>query len=225
MTLRLYAILMNSQGYDKGAIRRTLEDFVLRCDPHGTKAQWEDAIEWAVGQRNSRELRCVDYIDITNKEIEAIESVDGQTKRKVLFVLICLAKYRNAIKPRNNNWVNYSISDIFKLANVSLSHNRQTLIIHKLFLDGAIRLSKMASNTSIQVVPVDGDGDVAVRISDFRNLGNQYMKLKSDDYIECEECGLVIRKSKNGKQRLCRQCAQNVNRMKTLDGYYRRCAS
>lgn len=222
MTLKLYAILLNSQGRDKRDIQRTLEDFVLRCDPHASRKQWESTIEWAVGQRNSRPLRCVDSIGITQKELDAVACEDGQTKRKVLFTLICLAKYRNIVNSQNNGWVNYDIPDIFKLANVNLSQNRQTLIINKLYTDGAIRLSRLAANTGMQVVAVDMDGDAVMTISDFRNLGNQYMKTLSDEFIECEECGLVIRRSKNGKRRLCNQCAKQMNREKSLDRYYRK---
>ena len=51
-------------------------------------------------------LISIDSIPVTEKEMEAIKTGDSIPKQKILFTLLCLAKYGNYKNPKNNNWVN-----------------------------------------------------------------------------------------------------------------------
>ena len=87
---------------------------------------------------------------------------------------------------------------------------------------GMIRFSKQIDNLSVQVLFAE-DGDVALRVTDFRNLGYQYMKYHGEPYFECANCGITTKianpenKNSSWKQKYCRECAveiktkQNVN--------------
>lgn len=219
ITLARYAVLLNSRGYSKPEIRRALEDYIIRCDKNANILSWDGIISQVVRDSGTRSLFNIPGIPITSDEINAVQMVDGNMRRKVLFTLLCLAKYRNAIKPSNNNWVSYDMADVFRLANVSMSRKRQMMLLHNLCERGVLAHNRIVDNTNVRVLIVSDTGECAVTITDFRNLGNQYMNMVSDDYIECSECGAVVRKN-NNRQKLCRNCAEEANRIETLRRYY-----
>ena len=44
-------------------------------------------------------------------------------------------------------------------------------------------------------------------VSDFRELGYEYMAYKGDNFIRCRECGILTRGNKNGTRKYCKDCA------------------
>ena len=69
------------------------------------------------------------------------------------------------------------------------------------------------------------DGEVAVRVSDFRNLGYQYLKYHGEPYFECENCGLTVRQNnkKTGRrQKYCQSCAAEIKIQQTINSVMRR---
>ena len=122
--------------------------------------------------------------------------------------------------PNNNNWVNRKDNEIFSLANITLTTKRQSLLINDLWTMQYIGYSRVVDNININVKIVDNESPTVLYISDFRNLGNQYMRYCGEKYIECECCGKVV-KEKHGKQRYCTECATEIDRQKSLERYYK----
>ena len=64
-----------------------------------------------------------------------------------------------------------------------------------------------------------------LRITDFRNLGNQYMMYLGESYFQCVECGLVVRRITNN-QKYCDDCAASVYVRKSVESalknYYKK---
>ena len=83
---------------------------------------------------------------------------------------------------------------------------------------GLLRFSKRIDNTNVRVCFVDGSSPVALSVSDFRNLGYQYMKYKyrkhkRNPYFECENCGITVKYTdpeKGRKQKFCKACATEI---------------
>jgi len=84
---------------------------------------------------------------------------------------------------------------------------------------GLIQFSKKVDNTNVRVCFAE-DGDVAMTITDLRNLGYQYLKYHGEPYFECTNCGITVKidePTKGRKQKYCKECAveiktkQNVN--------------
>lgn len=92
------------------------------------------------------------------------------------------------------------------MANVRTSVQRQSAMYNRLWSQGLIGYNRRVDNLNTQVLFVDREGEPALYISDFRNLGNQYMLYKGAPYIRCEQCGLVVRKYSN-RQKYCPSCA------------------
>lgn len=206
-----------SEGYSKEETRKLVEQFMIRCDSGVSLVKWDSAISSAVAAAEKYPPICIDGIGITEKEIEAVHSLNGVLLQRLLFTLICLAKLGNEINSKNNNWVNRPQNEIFRLANINITSKRQSLMINDLWQAGVVEYSKLVDNTNLNIKTVYDD-EVAVVISDFRNIGNQYMKYvnNEDGYFNCEICGLTL-KQRGRSQKYCDKCAEEVDRSLARD--------
>lgn len=207
-----------SEGYKKQEIGGMLEDFMLKCDPTINIVKWQNTIDSLVKSCDKYELVDVPGVSITQSEIDKIQLLNGKLLQRLMFTMLCLAKLGNAISTSNNCWVNKKDKDIFSLANISITTKRQSLMINDLWTLGYIGYSRVIDNTNMNVKIIDDDSPTVLFITDFRNLGNQYMKYCGEKYFECQCCGIVIKKESN-VQRYCRSCAVEMNRQKTLENW------
>lgn len=198
-----------SIGHRKADIGRLLEEFILRCNPSANIMQWQTYVDSCVAQADKRPLIYIDAIHITKAEMDCIESLPGITLQKLMFTLLCLAKYRNAVSPKNNYWVNYESRSIFRLANVELTRARQYALLNDLIAKEYIGVSKIVDNTNMQVLIGDDADDVVLHVTDFRNLGYRYMHYQRGGYIECQNCGLLT-KLRSGAQKYCTDCSKTI---------------
>lgn len=219
-TLGRVARYYYSIGYKKKDIGSLLEDFMLKCDPAINIVKWQTAIDRQVSNADKYELIDISGISITRAEIDKIQQIDGKLLQRLMFTMLCLAKYGNAVNPKNNNWVNKKDKEIFSLANISLTTKRQSLMINDLWTMQYIGFSRVVDNININVKIIDDSSPTVLYISDFRNLGNQYMRYCGEKYIECECCGKVV-KENHGKQHYCNECAIEIDRQKSLERYYK----
>jgi len=215
----------------KSDVRAALEEFMLRCDPTINLVKWQDTLDRIIKAAGKYPMVDIESIPITEMEISLCDGLSKDTKRRdlsmyksfsdkpmrrLLFTLICLAKYSDTVNSRNGGWVNRTDKEIFKLANVVTPVKRQSLMLNDLREMGYIKFSRKVDNVNINVQCLDHGGSVALEIRDFRNLGYQYMRHCGEAYIECEQCGLVI-KQRNNSQKYCPDCAIDVNRQRAID--------
>lgn len=200
----------HSLGYKKPDTERLLEEFILRCNPSANIMQWQQYIDSCVAQADKRPLILIDGITVTKAEMNAIRQLSGLSCQKVMFTMLCLAKYRNAVNPKNNYWVNYETKSIFRLANVEMVKSRQYAVLNDLLVKEYIGVSKIVDNTSMQVLIGQEDDEVVLRITDFRNLGLRYMHYHSGGYIECQNCGLLT-KWRSNRQKYCNDCYRTIH--------------
>lgn len=203
-------------GAQKSDVRAKLEKFMLRCDPSINLVKWQETIDRIIKGADKFPLIYIESVPITEKEVAICDSLDGVQSRRLLFTLICLAKYSNIVNEKNGGWVNRQDKEIFKLANVVTSIKRQSLMLNDFRTAGLIRFSRKVDNVNINVMCIDSGGIPVMEIRDFRNLGYQYMRFHGAPFIECAECGLVIKKRSNA-QKYCHDCAIDVNRQRTRD--------
>lgn len=207
-------------GYRNGELRRRVEDFMIRSDPGLSLVKWDKAITSALGVAEKYPMVCISGISVTETEMRKVEALPSILQQRLMFTLLCLAKYGNAVNPKNNGWVNLPQRDIFSLANIQLTTRRQSLMINDLWQTGMIGYSCLVDNINLQVMIID-DGETALFVDDFRNLGNQYMRYMGGEYIECEGCGLVIRQpNRSAHQKYCRECAASVKASMDADRNY-----
>lgn len=228
-TLGRLARYYYQEGYGKGEIGGLLEDFLMKCDPTVNIVKWQAAIDRQVRVADKYQLIDIQGVPITKSELDRIASISGQRSsqaillKRLMFTMLCLAKYWNAVNESNNNWVNVKDREVFSLANIAVTTKRQSLMLNDLWTMGLIGFSRMVDNININVKIVDDKSPQVLFISDFRNLGNQYRMYLGEKYVQCQCCGLTIRRESNS-QRYCPECAIEVNRRKTFENC-RRAAS
>ena len=207
-TLNLLARYYREIGKNDDEIKELLSDFLNRCLKDKYKeSKWIDSIFYQVIKSKKYTLKKVDNVIVTKSEIEIIQSVKGKSRQKVLFTLLVLAKYYNAVSDKNKNWTNLEYKKIFKLANVQLSIQNQALLINDLYNCGFVNVSKNVGKPNIQVNFVDNESDTVLTITRLKDLGKEYLMFCGEDYIRCQKCGTLVKNYKN-TNKYCKTCGQ-----------------
>lgn len=197
------------RGYDLDNSRAKTEGFLIQCDPRASMVLWNNCIENAVKNALKHPLIQIESITISKTEMDKISQLNGIQMKKLAFTLLCIAKYWNMVNADNNNWVNSKDSEIMRIANVSATISKQNDMYHKLYELGLVRFSKKVDSLNTCVTFIDS-GEPFIYVSDFRNLGYQYMKAIGTDVFECQNCGIVMSnrlKSKYTTRKYCPDCA------------------
>ena len=229
-TLRRVARYYIDKGYDRKSTRDYLDTFLIQCEPTASLPKWSDALDYAMSRSLKYKAIDIDHIDITKPEMDKIDALDGKQIRRLAFTLLCLSKYWMAVMPNGSYWVNNKDNEIMAMANINTSIKRQCEMYRNLHDCGMIRFSKKVDNTNVQVCFAE-DGDVAMSVTDFRNLGYQYMFQKySKDFIVCQNCGIVVRKNtikpagykqQSGGQKYCKSCASEIALQQSVNSVMR----
>ncbi len=224
-TLTRVAKYYIANQYDRKDVRDMLDIFLTKCDPDASLVQWSDTLDRVVRSATKRPIIKIDGISICKSELERIEQIEGKQLQRLAFTMLCIAKYWNAVSSSNNNWLNTQDRDVFALANIRTSGKRQCIMYGELRNAGLIRFSKKVDNLNVQLTFVDEEGgDEEMFISDFRNLGYQYLRRTDDSYFECVNCGIVERKNtanKGRKQKYCATCAAEIRTKQNVDSVMR----
>lgn len=218
-TLSRVARYYIENNYSKKDVKKMLNTFLIQCDHAASLPKWEKTIDCALDKALKRGSINVSCIQISKPEMQRIEALSGKQLQRLAFTLLCLAKYWNIANPNANGWINNKDSEIMNMANINTSVKRQSLLFHILNEAELIQFSKKIDNTNVKVCFIE-DGETAVTVCDFRNLGYQYMRYKGEPYFECQNCGIVTRErggGKGAKQKYCRSCAIEVAAKQRID--------
>lgn len=153
-------------------------------------------------------LKEIEYIPIYDSEINFINSLPNNRQKKLMFTLFAVARYMNC-----DGWINKKtskeISEVFKLANVTLASNKRNELLHELYVNGYISFGKKINNLNIRV-SLDNSGEIGYKVIDFNNIGNQYIGNFKKGYKQCKCCGKPIKVS-NNRSMYCSNCYKKVN--------------
>lgn len=223
-TLSRVAKYYTYKNYSRREVRRLLDEFLLQCDPAVSLVTWSDTLDSAAKSATKYPLVIINSIDITDIEMARIDALPGKPIRRLAFTLLCIAKYMHAVSDNTNYWVTTPDNEIMKMANISTSIKRQSSLFGQLKDEGMIRFSKQIDNLSVQVLFAE-TGNTVLQITDFRNLGYQYMKYHGEPYFECVSCGLTdkIKNPSSGRpQKYCPQCAAEIRTRQNVNSVMRR---
>lgn len=208
-------------GSDKKEVRKILDKFLIQCDPTASLTKWSDSLDFALNRAVKNEAIMIDGIIITEPEWNKIRAISGRQAQRLAFTLLCLAKYWNSVNPMCNGWVNNKDGEIMSMANINTSIKRQSLMYHALHESGLIQFSKKIDNTNVRVCFIE-NGDPYMLITDFRNLGYQYLKKVGEPFYVCECCGITTKIQSRNKDcytkqgqgrppKYCKECAVEVH--------------
>lgn len=208
LSLNLIAkYLRQYKGLTYKKIYVKLDEFMKSCCIDYNPLQWDEILDKAAKDSNKRKLRELDGIWITKTELNTIRKISQKSLEKLAFTLLCLAKYNNTKSDKNNDWVNFDTKEIYKLARISCSKDERERRLGKLCNNyGLISFAKKINNQSIHVEFIDDESEKVLFVSDFRELGYEYLLYKGENFIRCNECGILTRGNKKGTKKYCANC-------------------
>lgn len=200
------------KGLSKKDARSKVEAFILSCDPSFPIHKWSDPLDGIIKTAFKKPIVILDGISVSKDEMDRIEKIEGKQARRLAFTLLCIAKYNVAVDPNTNYWVSTPDNEILRMANISTSVPRQCALFRQLRDNGFIQFSKQIDNLSVRVLFAN-DGEPAITITDFRNIGYQYMRYYGEPYFVCAHCGITSKRNNPGvgrKQKYCNCCATEI---------------
>lgn len=222
-TLCRVAKYYRAQGLQKRDVRKKTEEFLYRCDPYISPVLWADTLDKAVKAGMKYPPVVIDKIIVTKPEMDTILSLNGIQLQRLAFTLLCVAKYMLKVAPQTGGWVNAPENEIMNMANVKTTYKRQNLMYGQLLDAGLLQSSKKISNLNVKVLFMQ-DGETAVEVTDFRDLGNQLMMYTGKPYFVCQNCGLTVKVpdgANRGKMKYCQDCAAKVHMRQNINSVMR----
>ena len=224
-TLKRVARYYFDEGHSREQVKLLLDGFLISCDPSVSTVKWTQTTVSAISYANKHDAINIGSISITEFEIEKIKTADiGRMAERLAFTLLCLAKYWMVCSSGDGGWVYNNDSDIMKMANIKTSIKRQCMLYNDLVERGLISLPHKIDCTNVKVNFIDSKSPVAIEITDFRNLGNQYLMYIGEPFFKCAECGAVEKRntvSRGRKQKYCMKCAAQVKTRQSVEAVIR----
>lgn len=196
-----------AQGMRQKEVLEKIEDY-LRQFPFLVLPKWQQTVDKIVAKAKGKGLIEIEYVGITEKELAEIAKLRKESLKKLVFTLLCIAKYFNTIRPENSSWVNTPDKDVFRMADIrTLDSKRQQKLIRELHLLGLVGYSKVVDNVNLRVLFVDTETEPVLHIYQFDDLGYQYLEYVGDpSIVHCKCCGKLIKKTSCRKD-YCDECA------------------
>lgn len=157
----------------------------------------------------------IDNIKITQSELDAISSLDSLRAEKILFVLLCMAKQQSMSNGFTNGLVKYSITDLCKMARVSVPADDREYILYEIVQRGLLGYPKK-NNTQCLIVNFINTDEVVLELDemDCQELAYAYLSWKNDGkgYGKCQRCHRLMKQSKTKPKKYCEECAKEVQK-------------
>lgn len=195
-------------GFRKKKIISLLIDFLSKYYPRYEMNEytWQSTVERLAGKAGSYPLFEISGIKVTRSEMKIITNIHNKVMERLAFTMLCLAKLGNAKSESNNSWVNENSKEIFNFARISCKADDREIKIGKLWDMGLLEFSKRNDNLNCRVTFINNEDSEELFISDFRELGYEYLKYKGENFIRCAECGILTRGNKTGTKKYCKNC-------------------
>lgn len=191
-----------------------LNEFMTTNYKNYNPALWEEAIEDIAKKANKYPLREIDSIGIAKSELDKIAELHNIKYEKLLFTMLCYAKLYNTISEINNGWVNTDIQELYRVARVTVKYKKDKfLFLNDIEGTGLISFSNKNDNLNLKVNFIDMDSEQILEISDFRELGYEYLNyIKDGSFVICKRCNRLVRKkSKHDySTKYCSECAKYI---------------
>lgn len=200
---------------EKTQTSKALDSFMRDNYKNYNPVLWENIIEDISKKANKYPLREIDSIGITQDELNEISKLANIKYEKLVFTMLCFAELYNTISENNNGWVNIGIPEIFRIARVTVKYKKDKfLYLNDVEKSGLISFSNKNDNLNLKInFLTDGMHENVMYISDFRELGYEYLNYVEDgSFIRCSECGRLVRKKSkfDSSTKYCHECAKKI---------------
>lgn len=199
------------ENLDKEQTANKLNAFMEANYKNYNPALWEATIEDISKKANESPLREIDAIGITQSELDKISELHLIKYERLLFTMLCYAKLYNTLSENNNGWVNTGIQELYRVARVTVKYRKDKfLYLNDLEKKRLISFSNKNDNLNLKINFLDMDGESVLEITDFRELGYEYLNyIKDSKFIHCRCCKRLVKKT-NNKCLYCSDCAKLI---------------
>jgi len=216
-TIRILAKHYFSIGMTKEQVYDSIDNFFKKNYKKYNSVKWKvgfDRTINAVSKYKDHTLFDINKIEITEKELIRINSLENIKYEKLAFVLLIYAKIYNLMKKNELGIVKLDQKYTFSDAKVKENIYNQGKILHTFEELGLITSSKMVDSTDIKVNFINKDSPIVLKITDFRNYVYEYLRWKGENIINCinKECSILFIPN-NNSNKYCKMCAINIEKI------------
>ena len=203
--------LIHSEGQGDDEVYQHTVDWMKKYHDNFDESCYSNLISDAIKKAHKYPFYIIDNIKITQSDI--ISSLDNLRAEKVLFVLLCMAKQQRLSNGFTNGLVKYSITELCKLARVSVPADDREYILYEIVQRGLLGYPKKNDTQCLLVNFINYD-DVVLELdeTDCQELAYVYLNWKNDGkgYTKCQRCNRLMRQSKTKPKKYCEDCAKEV---------------
>lgn len=208
-----YITRYNAQilGKDEDENYKSTVQWMLKHQDNFDEFSYSNAISRAIKGSKKMRLYKIDNIIITKNELEIIKSLQNIREEKVLFALLCMAKQQALSIGFTDGLVKYSITDLCKMARISVPADDREYILHDILTKGLISCPKKNDTKCLKVnfIDVDGDAQLILDEVDCQELAYVYLREKDGKgFRHCKSCGRLMRS--NGRKDVCTYCEHST---------------
>lgn len=189
-TLSLYYIQI--KNCNEKEVFQKIIDYISERDSDFYYEQYLNDINKCIKKAKKYEIKNIDKIIITKSEMDVIQSFNDIKKEKIVFVLIALAKYFNALYGNDRDCCFAKTRDIFKYARVVIPASERDYYLHFAYESGVL-LPNFSVGSNMQLVGVvshnEEESALVLDEYDYKELAYAYLNYKDGGYKRCKECG------------------------------------
>ena len=173
--------LVHSENRDSDEAYKLAVEWLKRYHDNFDESCYSNVISDAIKKAPKYPFYIIDNIAITQSELDAISSLDNLRAEKVLFVLLCMAKQQRLSNGFTNGLVKYSITELCKLARISVPADDREYILYEIVKNGLLGYPKK-NNTQCLIVNFIDTNDVVLELdeTDCQELAYVYLSWKND---------------------------------------------
>ena len=205
--------LVHAENKDDDETYRLSVEWLKKNHDNFDESCYSNVISDAIKKASKYPFYVIDNIAITQSELYAISSLNNLRAEKVLFVLLCMAKQQRLSNGFTNGLVKYSITELCKLARISVPADDREYILYEIVKNGLLGYPKK-NNTQCLIVNFIDTNDVVLELdeTDCQELAYVYLSWKNDGkgYTRCQRCNRIMKQSKTKPKKYCEECAKVV---------------
>ena len=201
-------------GFSEDDIKKKLEDFMIDFKYMYNSDIVPYNVHKALKQGSKYPLVFDKIVNITQKEINTINSIDDLELKKILFVLLVIWKFRDKQKFMISN------NNLKKLAKVKCKNSVFWDYLHKLHDLGYLKAFVYKCKPYYKLYIEEG-GDVVLSIKNYDDIISYYLSIiYPEEYTYCSICGIPIKKTSN-RRKYCSSCWKDVRTQQNRENFKR----
>lgn len=208
-------------GYGEIRLEKAVIKFCKEQNKNFNPITEADSVKKWVKSALNYDLRKIDSISVSQKEIDTLKTIKNNKDKKLLFVVLVFSKAlkkgsvkrdKSNLKTSDNYYIHYNnFSDIIRLSR--FTNTSEIDLADILYKYKNLFTFYKAERELIRLEFIDKKPKKEIIITDLNNINNFYNILFEKQKLEipCVRCGKRIIKN-NNKQKYCEECAKIVDR-------------